>query len=217
MATNRRLVDFDGADFYPTPTYGTLALLNQEEFSGSVLEPCCGDGAISKVFAERNFRVSSFDKFDRGYGEVRDAFMITEGYDNVITNPPFAIAEDLIHHFSDKFRKKMCMLLRTAFLESAGRYERLFSRFPPSRVHVFSERLSMYPAGQQGVRGGGTTSYSWFVWDTATQKVDGPRIRWIPPGLKPKSRRARAAPKPLRTAHEMQAMLGDRKNHPLPD
>lgn len=188
MATNRRLVEFDGADFYPTPEWGTIALLHQELFEGTILEPCCGDGAISKVLIRHNKHVDSFDLFDRGYGEVRDAFEITETYDNIVTNPPFAIAENLIHYFMDKFNNKMCFLLRTAFLESSGRHERLFSQKPPAYVHIFSERLSMYPAGQQGVKSGGTTSYAWFVWDKERMNSKT-EVRWIPPGFKPNRRK----------------------------
>lgn len=191
MATNRRLVDFDGADFYPSPPWSVKALLQQEHFMGNILEPCCGDGAISKVFEEFGYSVESFDKFDRGFGEIKDAFELEDHYSNIVTNPPFAIAEELIHHFMDKFNHKMCMLLRTSFLESGGRYERLFNIKPPTRVHIFAERLSMYPAGQKGVKGGGTTSYAWFVWDNDMGCDDMPTIMWIPPGLKPNSRRAR--------------------------
>lgn len=189
MVTNRRIVDFDGADFYPTPTWATIALLQQETFHGIILEPCCGDGAISKILNENGLETISYDKYNRGFGSVQDAFKLTGSiYDNIITNPPFAIAEKLINHFMDKFDHKMCMLLRTSFLESAGRYDRLWSINPPARVHIFSERLSMYPAGQQGVKGGGTTSYAWFCFDKNI-KVKAPEIYWIKPGLKPNSRR----------------------------
>jgi hypothetical protein len=34
---------------------------------------------------------------------------------------------------------------------------------PPSRLWVFSERITFYPAGVKP-KGGGTTAYAWFVW-----------------------------------------------------
>ena len=39
--------------FVQTPPYVTEKLLDNEEFKGSILEPCCGKGAISEVFKKR--------------------------------------------------------------------------------------------------------------------------------------------------------------------
>ena len=64
--------DRNAADFYATPPECTIALLNCFEwlFRGRrIWEPACGDGAISKVLEERNFRVVSTDLHDRGYGD----------------------------------------------------------------------------------------------------------------------------------------------------
>lgn len=193
MATNRRLVDFDGADFYPTPRWATEALLSKSLIHPrhSILEPCCGDGAISKVLEEQGHVVTSSDKFDRGYGTVKDAFDYNECFDVIITNPPFAIAEDLILHFLPLYNEQMCFLLRTAFLESASRYERIFSKMPPQVIYVFSERVSMYPKGHKGKMAGGTTSYAWFVWDRSYIVQSETRVKWIKPGYKPNSRRAK--------------------------
>jgi hypothetical protein len=189
MATNRRLVDFDGADFYPTPEWATMALLDFVPLHGSIIEPCCGDGAISKVIERRNnTSVVSSDLFDRGYGSVRNAFTIEEPIDNLVTNPPFALAEELILHFQPLVKKRMVFLLRTAFLESARRHRSIFSKFPPQEMLVFSERLSMYPAGQRGVKGGGTTSYAWFIWDMSHDVQATTIVKWIPPGYKPRGR-----------------------------
>lgn len=54
--TNRRKVDLNGPDFYPTPTWATVALLDKEKFDGEITEPACGDGAISKVFENNGFK-----------------------------------------------------------------------------------------------------------------------------------------------------------------
>jgi len=55
-------------DFYPTPPEAVRALLSVETFTGSVWEPACGDGAISKVLIEAGFEVVSTDLIDRGFG-----------------------------------------------------------------------------------------------------------------------------------------------------
>lgn len=70
MPTSRRLVDSNGADFYPTPSWATKALIDHEDFEGSIWEPACGDGAISKTLeGYGGYDVTSTDLYDRGYGE----------------------------------------------------------------------------------------------------------------------------------------------------
>jgi hypothetical protein len=180
MVSNRRTADFDGADFYPTPHWATKALCDFETFNGSIWEPCCGEGDISMVLSGygRYPDITSSDLFDRGFGYVMDAFENTKQYDNIITNPPYAIAEKLLEHFVDIYNQKMAMLVRTAFLESKKRYDGLYKDNPPARVYVFSQRVSMYPKGYE-IKSGGTTSYSWIVWD---KQHEGPtELKWIPP------------------------------------
>lgn len=184
MVTNRRLVTAEGPDFYPTPAWGTQALLNAVTFSGRVLEPCCGDGAMADVIKAAGYKVEASDIVDRGYGKVRDFLTITAPQVNIVTNPPFNVAELLLAHALALASGKVCFLLRTAFLESRRRYKSLYENNPPSVVLVFSERLSMYPKGSE-VEGGGTMSYAWFVWDKENPAVGESRVQWIPPGLKP--------------------------------
>jgi len=61
--------------------------------------------------------------------------------------------------------------------------ESIFARTPPSRVWVFSERITFYPSGVEP-KGSGTTAYAWFVWDK-----DAPgrtELKWFKPGYKAK-------------------------------
>lgn len=179
--SNRRYVDLEGADYYPTPVWGTKALIKYETFTGNILEPCCGDGAMAEVLKETGCDVIASDIYDRGYGNQADFLMITEQYDNIVTNPPYNIAGDILEHALSLAQQKTCILVRTSFLESISRFNRFYSTNPPSRVYMFSERLSLYPAGQP-VKGGGTTSYSWLVWDKSSSGKT--ELHWIEPGLK---------------------------------
>src|SRR5947208_1977198 len=87
---NRRLLDTSGPDFYPTPAWGTKALLRYEVFQGPVLEPCCGNGAMAKVLEETGYKVIASDLHDRGYGTTRDFFDYKPKEAlNIVTNPPF--------------------------------------------------------------------------------------------------------------------------------
>lgn len=177
--TNRR-VPTSGADFYPTPTWVTEALLGVESFNGKILEPACGDGAIVKVLEAAGCRVDSADLFDWGYGKVGRDFLNFAGIaDNVVTNPPYTLAEKFVMKSLQVTTEKVALFLRLAFLESQRRQRSIFSKTPPTRVWVFSERVTMYPSGVQ-TAGSGTTAYAWFVWDK-TCGDDGCRLGWIAP------------------------------------
>ena len=47
--TLKRFADLDGPDFYPTPPWATLALIDNERFEGRIWEPACGDGTMARV------------------------------------------------------------------------------------------------------------------------------------------------------------------------
>jgi hypothetical protein len=184
--TERRKVDLNGPDFYPTPPWATRALIKHEKFRGNILEPACGDGAMSQVLEETGCSVISSDLYDRGFGKPGVDFLKSvDKVDNVVTNPPYNSAEEFVQTALRIAKWKCAFLLRLAFLEGAKRYRTLFSKRPPSRIWVFSERITFYPAGAQ-VRGSGTTAYAWFVWDRKAEQGDSKTV-WLPPGYKPKT------------------------------
>jgi hypothetical protein len=180
--TLKRVADLNGADFYPTPEWATYALIENEKFSGNIWECACGDGAMSKVLKKSNFEVSSSDLFDRGFGDVGVDFLASNRtVDNIITNPPYNAAESFVQKAVECTTNKFALLLRLAFLESAKRQSTIFSKFPPSKVWVFSERITFYP--KDAVRkGSGTTAYAWFVWDKAHK--GSTELGWLPTGYK---------------------------------
>jgi len=180
--TTKRNADIEGPDFFPTPTWATQVLLDSETFEGEIWEPACGNGAMSEVMLANGYRVVSTDLYDRGYGRAGVDFLKESATsDNIITNHPYNSAEGFIHSGREKFRNKFALLLRLAFLEGANRKRTLFDVFPPSRVWVFSERITFYTAGAEQ-KGSGTTAYAWFVWD---KKSTGPtELKWLPLGYK---------------------------------
>lgn len=189
--TNRRIVTEDnGGDFYPTPAWATKVLIEHEKFEGSIWEPCCGNGAMSEVLKTTGNEVFSSDLYGRGYGVTPINFLtyefgVSKRPDNIITNPPFNLAEEMIHKALSIADKKVAFLLRLAFLESVGRYNRLYKINPPTRVWVFSERITFYPEGKQ-TGGSGTTAYAWFVWDQENMSQPYTDLKWFPPGFKEK-------------------------------
>jgi hypothetical protein len=137
---------------------------------------------MSTVIADAGNRVESSDLYDRGYGESGHDFLASKRRSaNIITNPPFHSAENFVASGLQGADKKFALLMRLAFLEGANRANTIFHRRPPSRVWVFSERITFYMKGAQ-VAGSGTTAYAWFVWD---KDHHGPtELAWFKPGYK---------------------------------
>lgn len=180
--TMKRFADLAGPDFFPTPDWATVALIDNEKFMGTIWEPACGDGSMSRILERTGCKVVSTDLYDRGYGEAGHDFLNpTMSADNIVTNPPYNCAEGFVMSGVSQSNRKFALLLRLAFLEGANRANTIFSKNPPARVWVFSERITFYPSGVEP-KGSGTTAYAWFVWDK-----DAPRrteLKWLKPGYK---------------------------------
>lgn len=180
--TLKRFADLSGPDFFPTPRWATFALIDNEAFSGEVWESACGDGAMSRVFEEAGTKVRSSDLYDRGYGETGLDFLKAKtAARNIVTNPPYNCAEGFVATGVKLAKQKFALLLRLAFLEGANRANTIFTKCPPSRVWVFSERITFYPSGVEP-KGSGTTAYAWFVWDKDAPSRS--ELRWFKPGYK---------------------------------
>ncbi|WP_296746047.1 hypothetical protein [Mesorhizobium sp.] len=186
--TMKRFADLAGPDYFPTPAWATHALMENEPFDGEIWECACGDGAMSRVLARDGNRVHSSDLYNRGFGEIGIDFNAAKtAADNIVTNPPYNSAEGFVRSGVNLARKKFALLLRLAFLEGANRANTIFAKCPPSRVWVFSERITFYPAG--AVQGGsGTTAYAWFVWDK--DALSQTELKWFKPGYKAKFSKA---------------------------
>jgi hypothetical protein len=179
--TTKRRVDTDGPDFYPTPGWATVALLDAEKFDGPIWEPACGDGAMSEVLRAAGYMVVSSDLHNRGYGTWGLDFLTDNRAElaaipNIVTNPPYALAAQFLDRALAHATGKVALLLRLAFLEGSRRERSIFRTRPPARVYVFSERITFYPSGIQ-TAGSGTVAYAWFVWDQAHH---GPtELHWL--------------------------------------
>ena len=182
--TTKRSADLDGPDFYPTPKWATHALIDNERFEGEIWECACGDGSMARVLEAAGHNVHATDLYSRGYGETGVDFLAARRpADNIVTNPPYNVAEAFVAHGLKLARKKFALLLRLAFLEGANRAETIFLKHPPARVWVFSERITFYMKDAER-SGSGTTAYAWFVWDKDANC--GTELRWLKPGYKAK-------------------------------
>jgi hypothetical protein len=125
--------------------------------------------------------VQCSDAFEYGYGHKRDFLAYpfeTQSVDWVITNPPFRLAEEFVARSLKVARYGVAILARTVFLESIGRYERLFKAQPPTRFAQFTERVPMVK-GRLDAGATTATGYAWLVWEIGSVGV--PSLVWIPP------------------------------------
>jgi len=76
-------------------------------------------------------------------------------------------------------------VVAVALKEKANRARTIFLDHPPSRVWVFSERITFYMK-DAAKAGSGTTAYAWFVWDKDAKP--GTQLHWLKPGYKAHSR-----------------------------
>ena len=157
-------------DFYATEPIAAELLLQLEDFKGPIWEPCCGQGHLSRVFEAAGFEVKSTDLVDRGYSPGGGVNFLDSGITawkgDIITNPPFAIAQEIIEKALKIVPEgyKVAMFLRTLFLEGIRR-RALFEEHPPRKIWVASKRIKCAKNGDFSGPNGGVLSYSWFVWE----------------------------------------------------
>lgn len=186
----QRTEAFDSRDDFPTPPWATRALIQHVLTdleavplqSLSVLEPACGAGHMARPLGEAFGHVLASDIHHYGFGKVRDYLAVpyeANAADWVITNPPFKLAEEFVHRSLIVARRGIAMLTRTVFIESVGRYRKLFAQTPPYCFAQFTERVPMVK-GRLDRKASTATGYAWLVWFKET-KVDRPQLVWIPP------------------------------------
>lgn len=182
-------------DFFPTPPWATRALcehvLDASKLSNLwCWEPAAGRGHMAEALAEYFCRVHASDVFDYGCGYAVGSFLgagvdvasCPFRPDFIITNPPFNEAEAFVQRAIEEASIGVAMLVRTAWLESRGRYENLFSVKPPTEVALFVERVPMVK-GRWDPDASTATSYAWVLWGAGSGQRET-RLTWIPPGCR---------------------------------
>ena len=173
-------------DDFPTPSWATRALVEHVILKGPLasmtcLEPACGRGHMAIALSDYFREVASYDVFDYGFGRTADFLKHVHqenSFDWVITNPPFRLGEEFITRSLKIARRGVAMLTRTVFIESVGRYERLFKSHPPTRFAQFTERVPMVK-GRVDKKASTATGYAWLVWEKDCKRPS--EVFWIPP------------------------------------
>lgn len=178
----------DSLDDFPTPPWATRALCEFLTKGAPSLpldmyscrEPAANRGHMVHPLRGYFDTVEGSDVHDYGEGFPVQDYLFgpdQEMVDFTITNPPFRLAEQFIERACRTSRIGVAVIVRAAFLEGQGRFERLFSKNPPSYVLQFTERVVMHK-GRLAPEGSTATAYAWLVW------IDGEhhtKLRWIAP------------------------------------
>lgn len=190
----QRAEPHDSLDFFPTPPWATRALIehvivghgwHRDDLAlQTCWEPACGQGHMAQALVEYFGGIKTSDVHAYGFGQVEDFLLATnkQRIEWIITNPPFRLAREFILTAKQIARQGIAMLVRTSFLEGAGRYRDLFKPHPPLIVAPFVERVPMLK-GRLDRKASSATSYTWIVWggrDHIRIHSD-PRCIWIPP------------------------------------
>jgi hypothetical protein len=155
----------DSLDDFLTPPWATRATCEYLRATGldlgsmSVWEPACGRGHMARPLAENFGTVHASDIHPYGYGAVYDFLKATAAI--------------------KRAKVLVALIVRNGFLESSGRYDRLFKPNAPSAVLQFTERVPMVK-GRCDPKASTATSYAWVVWFPAIPAVVT-TLEWIAP------------------------------------
>lgn len=167
----------DYGDQYFTPPRLTQALLARIGARPMrVVEPCAGDGWISRELARAGHTVVAGDvdkTADVEHAGVdffsKRASRLYAGADAIITNPPYSAAPRCVRR-ARELAPLVIMLLRISFLEPCDQQEssRRVDLVQDISRFIVLPRVSFY----QGKRGTDSVTCAWFIWD---QRHAGPR------------------------------------------
>lgn len=152
-------------DFYPTEAWATDMLCKHVPFDGLILEPCNGAGDISGrlkqlltdcTIATNDLNVA-MPADSHGDASLPE-FWLTQDPDWVVTNPPFALAIQILKHAHRSANRGVALLLRLTFLEPTTERAVWLKEHPPDKVIVMP-RISFSGDGSTD-----SVTTAWFIW-----------------------------------------------------
>ena len=190
---NSRHEPSDSTDWFPTPAWGTRALIehvmkplwlfNPEH---KVWEPACGAlDMVAPLFEYyRSVRASDIEPRGDSRGNIGDKYdflsaPINGWHDWIITNPPFNLFMEFFEHGMKEAKYGVALLAPLTVIETLDRYRLIYKPYEGRYcVAPFVERL---PIIKNTVREDATTAraYAWLV--VAKQQSGLPPLRHIPP------------------------------------
>lgn len=165
-------------DYYATDPIAIDKLVKVVNLPKYIWECACGEKHLSNRLEELGYAVYSSDivercnkikKLDFLKANRDDCQSIANKFISIVTNPPYKYAKEFVLKALDllTYGELCCMFLKLTFLEGKGRYKDLFSKYPPKKILVFSERVLCAPNGNfiEAKKQGSAVAYAWFIWE----------------------------------------------------
>jgi len=171
-------------DFYATNPKALRLLLNKLKqdniiLNNNIWECSCGQGHLSKELLDNGYKVISSDLIDRGYGEVKDFLKCKDKFNgDILTNPPFKLAEDFIEKSMNLLSKgnKLILFLKIQFIEGQRR-NKLFKKYNIKYVYAHSSRQQCSKNADFEHLNATTQFYAWFIFEKGY--VGDTILRWL--------------------------------------
>ena len=205
IQTSGPLPDRVPLDFYPTPEKLVNRMAEEALYylpadvpddRLRILDPGCGTGVFGKALQGRTLGWPHIVGIELDPGRAVEArktgaysvvltipyaeYKSRLGFDLIIGNPPYYLAEAFVRQSLDLLNPDgtIMFLLRTAFMESQGRYHRLFKRREtrPTEVWSLVERPSF-----TGNNKTGSDAYAIFIWERRRNHrfPDFTSLKWL--------------------------------------
>ena len=169
-------------DYYATPYIATEKLLKAEAFSKNILEPFVGGGHIAEILEKNGYRVECADIVDRGWHDTKISNFLEQKETpinaDIVSNPPYKDVADCWERACERITEghKVAYMLKLSFLEGQER-QILFRKYPPSRVLVFSKRITCAKNGDFEHYKNSAIAHAWFIYEKGNKK--NPIADWI--------------------------------------
>lgn len=161
-------------EFFPTPPWAARAggelVAAMDPGAWRCWEPCCGEGHMAAGLGDYFAEVHETDVYDHAWaGEENNLDFLSPLADRavdadwIVTNPPFALAAEIVTMALRRARRGVAVLCRLSFLESAGRWDLFHGARPLDVLAPFTDRVPM-TLGRWDPQASTATAYAWFIW-----------------------------------------------------
>ena len=152
-------------DAYYSAKWMTYFLLQNVDIylNQSVLEPCCGEGAISNYLKQEGYQVITNDINPVCVADMHCDYLdmnpeLTKWVHWVVTNPPYNDAFGMLQKAMDDAEIGVAMLLRLSFVEPTDDRGLWLEKHPPT-VRITLPRYSFTGDGRKD-----NVTSEWMVW-----------------------------------------------------
>ena len=159
-------------DFYCEPQWLDKRIFEEIQFVGEIVDPCCGLGRIPEAAISAGYKARGYDKVQRSFWCQQERDFLADVWtgelvDNIVCNPPYALAQAIISEALLRSADKVVMILPARFCWGDERSRWLESTHP-RQILAVTPRPSMPPGPviEAGIKpGGGKEDFSVFVWE----------------------------------------------------